>query len=195
MKKNDTPMVIGSFNGPSKANLEKAKGGLNVSTNSLNIKISLKPFYIEIFDLNDRKVCGLSGPEKNAFNRWDSFNTGICYSKTDDAPIGVECFDLSPHEAIYGFGEIFTRLNKVGQTIDLLIDGAWSTISPRSYKNIPFFMSTKGYGVFLNHSCPITVWIGSMSSVNVQIAVEDDFLDYYIIIGDIYRCVLSKVCK
>jgi alpha-D-xyloside xylohydrolase len=106
-------------------------------------------------------------------------------------PIGVERFDLDSHEAIYGFGEKFSRLNKVGQTIDLLMSGTWGVTTPRSYKNVPFFVSTKGYGVFLNHSSPITCWVGSMSSVDIQIAVEDDFLDYFVIAGDIKE-VLSQ---
>jgi len=141
--------------------------------------------------LENNKLCGISGKEKNLFFNWDSYSTGICYSKIDDSPIGTECFDLSPHEAIYGFGERFTRLNKVGQTIDLIMDEAYGTTSTRSYKNIPFFLSTKGYGVFFNHSSPITCWVGSKSVVNTQIAVEDKFLDYYVITGDIKE-ILSQ---
>ncbi|MFX1296107.1 MAG: TIM-barrel domain-containing protein [Promethearchaeota archaeon] len=191
VKENNTPMVVGSFKGPLKAELKKAKGNLIVLTNKLIINIALKPYSITIYDLNNIKICGISGPEKNRANRWDAINTGICYSKKDNIPIGVECFDLSPHESIYGFGEKFTRLNKVGQTVDLLMDGAWSTISPRSYKNVPFFMSTNNYGVFFNHSSPMTIWVGSMSAVNIQVAIEDDFLDYYVIFGDMKE-ILSQ---
>ncbi len=190
---NNTPMVVGTFTGPSKADLNKVKGRLIVSTNNIKIKININPkiYRIEIFDLNNRKLCGISGPEKNNFNVWDANNTGICYSKTDGSPIGVECFDLDPHEAIYGLGEQFTRLNKVGQTIDLIMSEALGVTSPRSYKNIPFFMSTRGYGVFFNHSSLMTCWVGSMSAVDIQVAVEDDFLDYYVIIGNIKE-ILSQ---
>jgi alpha-D-xyloside xylohydrolase len=51
-------------------------------------------------------------------------------------------------------------------------------------------MSTRGYGVFLNHSARITCWVGSLSAADVQIAVEEDFLDYYLILGDL-RQILS----
>ncbi|MFX1480213.1 MAG: glycoside hydrolase family 31 protein, partial [Promethearchaeota archaeon] len=146
---------------------------------------------IKIFDLNNNKLCGVGGREKNEANAWDAYNTGICYSKLDKLPIGVECFDLTPHEAIYGFGEKFIKLNKTGQTIDLLMNEATGILSPRSYKNVPFYVSTNGYGVFFNHSCPMTCWVGSLCATNVQVAVEDDFLDYYIIIGNIKE-VLSQ---
>jgi len=65
------------------------------------------------------------------------------------------------------------------------------TYSPRSYKNTPFFLSTKGYGVFFNHSCLITTWVGSMSAADIQMALEDNFLDYYVIFGDIKE-ILSQ---
>lgn len=185
IRENDTLMVVGSFEGPAKVELQKVKGNLLVLTEKIKVKIYLKPFHVKIFNLDDKKICGISGPEKCSFSRWDAFNTGICYDKKTDTPVAVECFDLGQHEAIYGFGEKFTRLNKVGQTVDLIMDSGWSTTSPRSYKNVPFFVSTKGYGVFLNHYAPITAWVGSMSSVNIQVGIEDDFLDYYIFTGTI----------
>ena len=191
VKENITPMVVGTFEGPSKADLNKVKGKFVVLTNSIIIEINTRTFRIEIFDLDNNKLCGISGPEKNNFNVWDSYNTGICYSRPDESPIGVECFDLDPHEAIYGLGKQFTRLNKVGQTIDLIMNEAYGVISPRSYKNIPFFLSTKGYGVFFNHSSLMTYWVGSMSATDIQVAVEDNFLDYYVITGDIKE-ILSQ---
>ncbi len=191
IKENNTHMVVGTFEGPLKADLTKSKGIFIVTTNKLKIEISTKIFSIKIFNLENNKICGISGQEKNNFRNWDSYSTGICYSKIDDSPIGTECFDLDPHEAIYGFGERFTRLNKVGQTIDLIMDDPYGTISSRSYKNIPFFLSTKGYGVFINQSSLMTCWVGSKSVVNTQVAVEDNFLDYYVITGDIKE-ILSQ---
>ncbi|TFG25059.1 MAG: glycoside hydrolase family 31 protein [Promethearchaeota archaeon] len=188
---NENPMVIGTFEGPSKLKIKKGSKQFLITTGQIIFSINLKPFRIEIFTLNNVKLCGLSGLEKNNFNNWDAFGTGFCYSKKDNSPIGVEKFDLHPHEAIYGFGEQFTRLNKVGQTIDLIMKEALGTTTPRSYKNTPFFVSTKGYGVFFNHSCPMTVWVGSMSATDVQVAVEDDFLDYYVILGNIKE-ILSQ---
>ncbi len=188
---NENPMVIGRFEGPSKLKIKKGSKQILITTGQIFFSIRLKPFRIEIFTLNNVKLCGISGLEKNNFNNWDAFGTAICYSKKNNSPIGVEKFDLHPHEAIYGFGEQFTRLNKVGQTLDLIMKEALGTTSPRSYKNTPFFVSTKGYGVFFNHSCPMTVWVGSMSATDVQVAVEDDFLDYYVILGNIKE-ILSQ---
>ncbi|MFX0132726.1 MAG: TIM-barrel domain-containing protein [Candidatus Hodarchaeota archaeon] len=190
VKENNTPMVVGTFQGPTKAEIEELKNQLLISTNQIKIKIQFKPFRIEVFD-EDVKLCGIGGFEKNFFNNWDAFNTGICYSKIDESPIAVECFDLHPHEAIYGLGEQFIKLNKVGQTIDAVMMEGLGVTTPRSYKNIPFFVSTKGYGVFFNHSSHMTFWIGSMSATDVQVAAEDNFLDYFVITGTIKE-ILSQ---
>lgn len=96
----------------------------------------------------------------------------------------METLALRPGEGIFGLGEQFLRLNKVGQTVDLNMVEATGTTTPRAYKNIPFFVSTAGYGLFLNHSSRITLWVGSMGAVDVQVAAEDD-LDYFIFLGDI----------
>ena len=191
LKENKTQLVVGSFGGPLKLDSKESNKNLRISTNYLKIEINFRPFYIKVIDFHDRNLCGISGPEKNKYNNWDAYNTGICYVLDNYIPIGVECFDLDPQEAIYGFGEKFSRLNKVGQTVDLFMSGTWGVTTPRSYKNVPFFVSTKGYGVFFNHSSPMTCWVGSMSSVDIQVAVEDDFLDYFVITGTIKE-ILSQ---
>lgn len=58
---------------------------------------------------------------------------------------------LSVDENIYGLGERFGPLIKNGQHV-----GIWNqdggTSSQQSYKNIPFYLSSRGYGVFVNHT-------------------------------------------
>ena len=161
------------------------------TTPKLRAEVGLEPFTLRITTLGGREVCAIGGPEKNHFQTWDSYNTGICRSAVDGAPIAVECFALRPQEAIYGMGEQFIKLNKVGQTIDLNMLESLGTTTPRSYKNVPFFLSTSGYGVYLNHSSRITCWVGSLCAPDIQVAVEDDFLDYYVIVGDLKQ-ILSQ---
>lgn len=182
---NNTPMVVGALDGPKSCQVSFNDESAQISTAAAQIKIDLACLRIEIQNHGGEKICGISGPERNSFIAWDSFETGVCRSQYDGSPISVEKFDLHPHEAIFGFGEKFMPLNKVGQTIDLNMAEAHGVTTPRSYKNIPFFVSTKGYGVFFNHSSRITFWVGSMSTADIQIATEDDFLDYYVILGDI----------
>ena len=62
---------------------------------------------------------------------------------------------------LLGIGEQFGRVEKSGQTIDLNMVEATGTTTPRAYKNIPFFWTTHGYGVFCNTTARATAWVGS----------------------------------
>ena len=77
---------------------------------------------------------------------------------------------------------------------DLNNEDALGVITPRTYKNIPFFVSTNGYGVFFNHSSLMTFWLGSMSACNIQVAIEDNFLDYFIFTGKIKKILKNYTC-
>ncbi|MDQ0887929.1 alpha-glucosidase (family GH31 glycosyl hydrolase) [Paenibacillus sp. V4I9] len=79
-----------------------------------------------------------------------SSNRGMGYLKSADQTNYVrEQLDLSVGEYVYGLGERFTSFTKNGQSVDMWNrDGGTST--EQSYKNIPFYLTNKGYGVFVN---------------------------------------------
>lgn len=189
IKKNDTPMVVGELKPPCTCKIKKPRKGsagvTTVQTAKRIITIDPQQQNILITDTKGSKLCGIGGPEKNNFRPWDSYNTGVCRSAADGRAVAVENFDLAPNESIYGLGEQFIRLNKVGQTIDLDMIDAHGCTTPRSYKNVPFYVSTAGYGVYFNHSSVMTYYVGSMSACDVQVAADDDFLDYYVFSGSI----------
>jgi len=202
---NITPMVVGSPKLPEICKIFQGEGFIDVGTvadgttlcprltvvtASIEMVINLNPYRIVINDLNSNRICGIGGPEKNYFNPWDSFNTGLSHT-ADSKTIATESFDLLPGEAIYGLGETFNGLNKRGQTIELNMIDALGTMSPRGYKNIPFYISNSGYGVFFNHSSIMNFWVGSASAADVQIGIEDDFLDYYLFFGNIKEVLSS----
>jgi len=96
---------------------------------------------------------------------------------------------ITVDEHIYGCGERFTSFVKNGQTIDIEHkDGGTST--DQSYKNIPFYISDKGYGVFVAHPEPFEFEIASDSVVKCEFAVEGGYLDYYVIAGQDMKDVL-----
>ncbi len=165
-------------------NVNQNLAALVVETKRTQFKIQFEPFSIS-GNHKDGWCFEVGGREKNNFERWDSHNTGICESIDSDKKVVVENFSLDSQEGVYGFGEKFVKLNKVGQTLDLNMEDAFGVLSPRSYKNVPFFVSTKGYGVFFNHSSLMTFWVGSSSAADIQVAIDDEFLDYFIFMGSI----------
>lgn len=57
---------------------------------------------------------------------------------------------LGVGDVLYGLGERFTPFVKNGQVVDTWNEDG-GTSSEQSYKNVPFYLSNKGYGVFVNH--------------------------------------------
>ncbi|MDT9686609.1 alpha-xylosidase [Streptomyces sp. TRM76323] len=98
---------------------------------------------------------------------------------------------LAVGENVYGLGERFTPYVKNGQTVDIWqADGG--TSSEQAYKNVPFHLSSRGYGVFVNHPGKVSYEIGSESVGQVQFSVEDQTLEYYVVAGPTPKEVLSR---
>ena len=59
-----------------------------------------------------------------------------------------EQLSLSVGETVYGLGERFGPFVKNGQTVDMWqADGG--TCSEQAYKNVPFYLTSQNYGVFV----------------------------------------------
>jgi alpha-D-xyloside xylohydrolase len=102
-----------------------------------------------------------------------------------------ERLSLSVGELIYGLGERFTPFVKNGQSIDIWNeDGGTST--EQSYKNIPFYLSNKGYGVFVNHPERVSFEVSSEMVKKVQFSVPGEGLDYFLINGPTMKEVLMR---
>ena len=103
-----------------------------------------------------------------------------------------ETFNLPPGENFYGFGEKFTRFNMRGQRIRGWNCNPFGAGTDEVYKHIPFFMSTNGYGIFVNTTYRITCDMGSRSLMTYSITVDDPRLDLFIIYGPSLKGVLAR---
>lgn len=98
---------------------------------------------------------------------------------------------ISVGELVYGLGERFTPFVKNGQTVDVWnADGGTST--EQSYKNIPFYITNKGYGVFVDHPEQVSFEIGTESVTKVEFSVPGECLDYFFINGPTMKEVLTR---
>jgi len=98
---------------------------------------------------------------------------------------------IDVNEYIYGTGERFTPFIKNGQSIDIWnADGGTST--EQSYKNIPFYVSNKGYGVFVNHPEKVSFEIGTEMVTKAEFSVPGESLDYFFFNGPTMKEVLVR---
>lgn len=105
-----------------------------------------------------------------------------------------EALDLDTDEVIYGLGERFDSLTRNGRAVDFHNKDAVGTTSPRTYVNIPFYMSTAGYGLFLNTGAKVDWQIGTRDVSALQFCVADDKIDYFVIGGRSPREILLGYC-
>ncbi|OIW24370.1 hypothetical protein CONLIGDRAFT_603910 [Coniochaeta ligniaria NRRL 30616] len=98
---------------------------------------------------------------------------------------------LSVGESVHGLGERFGAFNKVGQSVQLWnADGG--TSSDQAYKNVSFWLSSRGYGVFIDHPGKVDLEVGSERSCRVQTSVEGQRLKWFVIHGPTPKEVLYK---
>jgi alpha-D-xyloside xylohydrolase len=98
---------------------------------------------------------------------------------------------LGVGETVYGLGERFGAFAKNGQTVDVWnADGG--TASEQAYKNVPFYLSSAGYGVFVAHPERVSFELGSEVVSQAQFSVEGESLTYYVIDGPTPKDVLRR---
>ncbi|KIL48400.1 alpha-xylosidase [Jeotgalibacillus campisalis] len=102
-----------------------------------------------------------------------------------------EQLSLDVGELIYGLGERFGPFVKNGQSIDIWNEDG-GTGSEQAYKSIPFYISSKGYGIFVNQPENVSFEVGSEKVSNVQFSVKGESLEYYVIYGPTMKEVLKK---
>ncbi|KIY69580.1 glycoside hydrolase family 31 protein [Cylindrobasidium torrendii FP15055 ss-10] len=102
--------------------------------------------------------------------------------------------DIPPGQLVYGFGEQFGAFVKNGQTIKIWNqDGG--TSSDQAYKNVPFFITNRGYGVFINHPGEVEVEVGSEKISRVGMSIASSQLEYFIIYGKTPLEILERYTR
>ena len=126
--------------------------------------------------------------EQSAVNRSERF-----YARSDNGGNTYirEMLGLSVGEYIYGFGEKFSPFVKNGQTVEVWnSDGGTST--QQSYKSIPFYVSSRGYGVFVNYPGLVSFEVASENVSKVSFTVQEQRMEYYIFGGSTIAGVIER---
>lgn len=105
------------------------------------------------------------------------------YFEQDYEPYMLGELSVKPGETIYGFGERFTPFVKNGQTINIWNEDG-GTASDIGYKNIPFYMSSEGYGVFTDHTGAVSYEVCSEKVGYVGVSVPGEQLRMHVMYGE-----------
>ena len=166
--------------------VEETEAAITVRSGHLSLVIGRQPFDMRY--QRDGKLLTRSVPRDLAFikENWK----GMAYDRGAGAYMRQQ-LGLSVNEQIYGLGERFGAFVKNGQSVSVWNeDGGTST--EQSYKNIPFYLSSRGYGVFVNHPQRVEFEVGTEQVNKVAFSVEGECLDYFVMAGPDGKAVLER---
>ncbi|KFY47943.1 hypothetical protein V495_01717 [Pseudogymnoascus sp. VKM F-4514 (FW-929)] len=173
---------------------------LNKNPNSLSISYRSKENDAELTDLGMSCIQYIINPPNAVPSYPPIASTTIAdpYYRgppiTSRRPHMAVSFGLQVGELVYGLGERFGPFAKNGQHIELWNEDA-GTASPYAYKNVPFYLTNRGYGVFFDHSDGLSVEIQNEKLAKVQVSVQGEEVRWYIIYGPTPKEILAKYAK
>ncbi|MCI3923100.1 alpha-xylosidase [Paenibacillus sp. TRM 82003] len=165
----------------SKLEVEEGENGLTIRSGKLTANLKKDPIWGLEFSRNGKKLTS-------------SAQRGTGYVNDNGKPYYRELLDLGVGEQIYGLGERFTPFVKNGQVVDVWNEDG-GTSSEQAYKNVPFYLSSAGYGVFVNHPEKVSFEVGSEVVSKVGFSVPGQTLEYFIVGGDTLKDVLDNYTK
>lgn len=151
---------------------------LSFSSGNLKVEVNKKDWGVKFFN-GDKFITS-------------SISNGMGYiTKDNKQSFMKDELTLDVGELVYGLGERFSPFIKNGQTVDIWNEDG-GTGSEQTYKNIPFYISNKGYGVLVNHPQKVSFEIASEKVSRVQFSVEGEYIEYFIIGGTSLKDVLKN---
>lgn len=188
----------GAVSGAGAVEIDGAGSGI-LTTGPLSARIAQGSPWNLSFDVDGRRVTGSGHKAQGSIHLADGADVGHGIAGNARSGLGApesrayvhEQLDLGVGELIYGLGERFGPLVKNGQSVDIWnADGG--TSSEQAYKNVPFYLSNRGYGVLVNDPGHVSFEIGSEAVERVQFSVAGEELEYFVIAGPTPKDVLSR---
>jgi len=164
--------------------MSRKKGRIVYQGPAGSITIVENPWSLEIRDLSGRLLTKTQHLKDNRSLR-NTDPLPFCFQRPtpEYGRQFAATFSLAHDEKIYGCGESFTRLNKRGQKVVLWTYDAHGVQHDGMYKPVPFFMSNRGYGMFLHTTAPATFDFGHSYGEATTLFTGDENLDLFVFLG------------
>lgn len=129
------------------------------------------------------------GWDQFVHGRAESFGLGFV-ERDDGVTSAMFALHAEPGEHFAGTGERFAQMDLAGKTFQLENTDGMGVNNRRCYKNIPFYLSSRPYGVFINSSYHMRLSLADISTRVAQGLVEEPRLDLFVIGGQSLERVL-----
>ena len=146
------------------------------------------PFITFYPDGNEQKPVSLSDDHFSP-PRYDALPLGYVSTETGNERATIS-FQCEPDECFVGTGERFRKMDLSGQTFQLKNQDGQGVNNRRCYKNIPFYLSSRMYGVFYHTSDYCKLSLADHSTRSVQFLNDRATVDVFLIGGDTPEAIL-----
>ena len=178
----DSPMLVEGAHRRYQTGLTEDEGGLVVDSGRLKLRLARALWALTVEDADGRV---LIEPSADRQLLRTPLALPLGFSRDEQGRVAFhDSFSLTPEERLYGLGEQFGPVDRRGQRIvSWSRDPTGGLMAPVCYLNIPFFVSSRGYGIFVHHSSKIVYELGQPALQSAAFRVEDPYLDYFFVYG------------
>lgn len=161
--------------------VQEEAAAYEIFTGALRVRINRAPFSLQIFDKYQKLLMG------------DYKDRGVVHSETKSTFYKA----LRSDEHFIGLGEKTGKIDRRGRSFRM-----WNSDQPcygvsedPIYKSIPFFMSSKRYGIFFDNTYKTDFKFGSEADDYYSFSTPGGALVYYFIYGPDFKDMLGKYIK
>src|SRR5262249_25935139 len=148
-----------------------------------SVSVTEKPWHVELRDAQGRLLTRTQHQADLTNTLMPALPFAYVRRSSDFSRSVAAVFSLAAGEKLFGTGESFTRLDKRGQKVVLWTNDANGAENERMYKPIPFFMSSRGYGMFVHTTAAATFDMGASYHGSNALLLGDDELDLFVFLG------------
>ena len=148
-----------------------------------NIEIQKYPWRIVLKDKNGKVMTQTRHIIDNDSSQVKLLPFSFIKRGSDNSRSVNPVWTIAPGERIYGGGESFGALNKVGQKMQLMVTDPQGPETDGQYKPVPFFFSNRGYGIFMHTSAPVTADFGASYIGASRLFMADEQVDFFVFFG------------
>ena len=174
--------------------LERIDGRVALVSDEVTVRINLDPFHVTFYGADGRPFLDQNYEETNVADYTTVLPFG--FSTVDgERSVYHDTFTTEPDEHFYGFGEKFSGLDKRGQQLEMWNYDSYGAHTERAYKNVPFFVSSRGYAVFVDSVTHVNFDMAASNNATFSIVVPDTGLDYYVIVGPDSTTIITRYAE
>ena len=172
-------------------------GAVTVDAGSVRAVATLATWSLRYEDASGRTLVAQNPGEQDISGRLRTLPFGRSLVDRDAQPPGQpqyqtgadgrtvaayhESFICPPDEAFAGFGERFAPVNARGQRPVIWNFDAFGSESIRAYKNVPAYLSDRGYAIVVNSGAPVEFDMAQATHGAVEIVVPDEVMEYFVV--------------